>query len=170
MPLTRTVARRTFLLGAGAALGATAAPGPDPRPAAAAAAGGARRPDTPAQRAVDHHRRPAAHTLPTMRGPGSGSSGKRGPVHPGQRRGPALRPLAGLDADEHVRRTTTAARPTDPSAEFNGQGLDQDTIGTRMTRPGYTCGYFGKYMNGYERQTRRTSRPAGSGGSPASAP
>jgi hypothetical protein len=37
----------------------------------------------------------------------------------------------------------------DTMVPFNEQGLDQDTVGTRMTAAGYTCGYFGKYMNGY---------------------
>lgn len=37
----------------------------------------------------------------------------------------------------------------DTMKDFNGQGLDRDTVGTRMSAAGYTCGYFGKYLNGY---------------------
>ena len=31
---------------------------------------------------------------------------------------------------------------------FVGQGLDQDTVATRISAAGYDTGYFGKYMNG----------------------
>ena len=34
--------------------------------------------------------------------------------------------------------------------DFIAQGLDQDTVGTRMHAAGYATGYFGKYMNSHE--------------------
>jgi N-acetylglucosamine-6-sulfatase len=34
--------------------------------------------------------------------------------------------------------------------KFRGEGLHRDTIGTRLKEAGYSTGYFGKWMNGYE--------------------
>jgi N-acetylglucosamine-6-sulfatase len=34
--------------------------------------------------------------------------------------------------------------------KFREEGLHRDTIGTRLDEAGYTTGYFGKWMNGYE--------------------
>ena len=35
---------------------------------------------------------------------------------------------------------------------FVRQGLDQDTVATRLERAGYDTGYFGKYMNGLDQE------------------
>ena len=45
-------------------------------------------------------------------------------------------------------RTTTGATPTRPTS-LRRQGLEQDTVATRMGAAGYVNGYFGKYMNGH---------------------
>src|SRR5687767_13633893 len=37
---------------------------------------------------------------------------------------------------------------------FVDQGLDQDTVATRMKSAGYDTGYFGKYMNGMHGEDR----------------
>ena len=34
--------------------------------------------------------------------------------------------------------------------KFREEGLHRDTIGTRLDEAGYTTGYFGKWMNGYD--------------------
>ena len=34
--------------------------------------------------------------------------------------------------------------------EFKARGLDRDTVATRLKAAGYTCGHFGKYLNGYD--------------------
>ena len=51
--------------------------------------------------------------------------------------------LSGRYAHDHGCSTNM----THPS--FVAQGLDQDTVATRMSAAGYDTGYFGKYMNGH---------------------
>ena len=50
----------------------------------------------------------------------------------------------------HVHRCSTNL--THP--RFVAQGLDQDTVATRMHAAGYHTGYFGKYMNGHGQQPK----------------
>ena len=146
MPLTRTVARRTFVLGAGAALGATAAVGLTR--AGAATAAGVRRPDSrPNVLWIITDDQPR-HTLPSM------SRTWERLVRGGVRftRGNVAVPLCGPSRASMLTSMYVhnhGCQDNETMAEFNGRGLDQDTIGTRMTQAGYTCGYFGKYMNGY---------------------
>ena len=141
--LTSTVARRKLLLGAGAALGATVGVGLTR--AAAAARGPARRPNV-LWIITDDQPRDTLSSMPQVwdqlvRG---GARFTRGNVA-----APLCGPSrASMLTSMYVHNHGCENNNTMPS--FNGQGLDQDTIGTRMTDAGYTCGYFGKYLNGYE--------------------
>ncbi|GAB3793739.1 sulfatase-like hydrolase/transferase [Nocardioides ungokensis] len=150
------IARRRLLLGAGAALGATVGVGMTRGRASAApglgASGALRHSDRPNVLWIITDDQPR-HTLPKMR------KFWTRVVKGGVRftKGNVAVPLCGpsrasiltsMYAHNHGCETNE-----DTMAEFNGQGLDQDTIGTRMSAAGYACGYFGKYMNGYDDKT-----------------
>lgn len=146
--LSSPLARRRLLLGAGAALGTTVGLG---LARGAAAAVGNRRPRRPNVLWIITDDQPR-DTLPEM--PRVWERLVRG----GARftRGNVSVPLCGpsrasMLTSMYVHNHHCETNDTMPM--FNAQGLDQDTVGTRMTDAGYACGFFGKYMNGYHDQT-----------------